>query len=349
MSFQVRKAERKKAKLKLGISGPSGSGKTYSSLLLAHGIAGDWDKVTIIDTENGSGELYTHLGRYNVISFAPPYSPQRYVEAITAAWKGGAEVIVIDSISHEWDGKGGCLDIQTKLGGKYQDWAKVTPMHNSFVEAILQVPVHVIVTTRKKQDYEMSRDANGKNKVEKVGLKEIQRDGFEYELTINFDVEINHFAVASKDRTGLFMPRSCFQITEETGRELLAWAESGAELAPVESPKPSTSSTNTVPLTNGKVRTLAPETDANVLKEKAVTSEHQTTTSVDEKESIKNKIRELCGELKWGSAELIETAKIATGKELQNLNEKDLRVLLLFIEEVATGKLPTQEADSIPF
>jgi len=349
MSFQVRKAERKKAKLKLGISGPSGSGKTYSSLLLAHGIAGDWDKVTIIDTENGSGELYTHLGRYNVISFAPPYSPQRYVEAITAAWKGGAEVIVIDSISHEWDGKGGCLDIQTKLGGKYQDWAKVTPMHNSFVEAILQVPVHVIVTTRKKQDYEMSRDANGKNKVEKVGLKEIQRDGFEYELTINFDVEINHFAVASKDRTGLFMPRPCFQITEETGRELLAWAESGAEALPVILPKPSTSSTSTAPQTNGKVRTLAPDTDANVLKEKAVTSEHQTTTSVDEKESIKNKIRELCGELKWGSAELIETAKIATGKELQNLNEKDLRVLLLFIEEVATGKLPTQEADSIPF
>ena len=341
MSFQVRKAERKKAKLKLGISGPSGSGKTYSSLLLAHGIAGDWDKVTIIDTENGSGELYTHLGRYNVISFAPPYSPQRYVEAITAAWKGGAEVIVIDSISHEWDGKGGCLDIQTKLGGKYQDWAKVTPMHNSFVEAILQVPVHVIVTTRKKQDYEMSRDANGKNKVEKVGLKEIQRDGFEYELTINFDVEINHFAVASKDRTGLFMPRSCFQITEETGRELLAWAESGAELAPVESPKPQTSTSR-----------INMESDGTMTKHSTASSDQKSEESdgvIINKEYFKKEIIKMRDELKWNNADLEESSKLATGKTLTLLNEGDLKSLLSYMQEVATGKLPTQEADSIPF
>jgi hypothetical protein len=219
MTFEIRKAERKKAKLKLGVSGPSGSGKTYSSLL---------DKVTLIDTENGSGELYAHLGPYNVIPFNAPFSPARYVEAIKAAVNAGTEVIVIDSISHEWDGQGGCLDIQSKLGGKYQDWAKVTPMHNAFVEAILQSPAHVIVTTRKKQDYEMSK-SDGKTKVEKVGLKEIQRDGFEYELTINFDVEINHYATASKDRTGLFMPRPTFKINEDTGKELLEWANSGAE------------------------------------------------------------------------------------------------------------------------
>lgn len=361
MSFQVRKAERKKAKLKLGISGPSGSGKTYSSLLLAHGIAGDWDKVTIIDTENGSGELYTHLGRYNVISFAPPYSPQRYVEAITAAWKGGAEVIVIDSISHEWDGKGGCLDIQTKLGGKYQDWAKVTPMHNSFVEAILQVPVHVIVTTRKKQDYEMSKDANGKNKVEKVGLKEIQRDGFEYELTINFDVEINHFAVASKDRTGLFMPRPCFQITEETGRELLAWAESGAELAPVESPKPSLITQSQTQTGKVEPMTSTPTTQTTTATNPSMTNTNGSiptqqitpiTASIGvmiNKEYFKKEIIKMRDELKWNNADLEESSKLATGKTLTLLNEGDLKSLLSYMQEVATGKLPTQEADSIPF
>jgi hypothetical protein len=239
MAFQIRQAERKKAKLKLGISGPSGSGKTFSSLKLACGIAGgDWKKVTLIDTENGSGELYSHLGPYNVIPFEPDFSPARYIQAIQFAVKNGAEVIVIDSISHEWDGKGGCLDLQSKLGGKYQDWAKVTPMHQAFVNEILHCPVHVIVTTRKKQDYEMVSE-NGKAKVQKMGLKEIQRDGFEYELTINFDVDISHFAVASKDRTGLFMPRGPFQIAAETGKELLAWAEAGApEVPPTDQGKP---------------------------------------------------------------------------------------------------------------
>lgn len=240
MTFQIRRAERQRAKLKLGISGTSGSGKTYSALRLACGIAGgDWTKVILIDTENGSGELYSHMGPYQVIPFHPPFSPQRYVEAIRFAVKGGAHVIVIDSISHEWDGIGGCLEIQTKLGGRYQDWARVTPMHKDFVDEMLHSQAHVIVTTRKKQDYAIEQNEKGKSAPKKVGLKEIQRDGFEYELTINFDVDISHFAVTSKDRTGLFMPRGPFQITDDTGRELIEWANSAREVADPEEKKPS--------------------------------------------------------------------------------------------------------------
>ena len=238
MSFEVRRAERKQAKLKLGVSGPSGSGKTYSALLMARGIASSWEKITLIDTENGSGELYAHLGAYNVIPFGPPFDPRRYVEAIEAAVKGGAEVVVIDSVSHEWDGKGGCLDIQTQMGGKYQDWARVTPMHNAFIQSILQSPVHIITCTRKKQDYALETNERGKPAPKKVGMKEIQRDGFEYELTINFDIEINHFATASKDRTGLFMPRGPFKIESATGTELVKWAEGGAVVVPAEEKKP---------------------------------------------------------------------------------------------------------------
>lgn len=236
MAFQINTASRKKAKLKLGLSGVSGAGKTYSALLLARGIAGSWEKVTLIDTENGSGELYSHLGPYKVIPFGAPFDPRRYVEAIVFAVKSGAQVIVIDSITHEWDGIGGCLELQANLGGRYQDWSKVTPLHKAFVDAILQSPVHVITCTRKKQDYEMTNDG-GKAKVQKMGLKEIQRDGYEYELTINFAVEISHYATASKDRTGLFMPRGPFQITQQTGEELIAWANSGAEVAAPEAPK----------------------------------------------------------------------------------------------------------------
>lgn len=228
--MQIRKAQRKQAKLRIGVSGPSGSGKTYSALLLGRGLTTTWDKVGLIDTENGSGELYSHLGSYNVITLEAPYSPERYIEAIKAFEDAGIEVLIIDSVSHEWEGSGGCLDIVDKLGGKYQDWGKVTPRHNAFVQAILQTTMHVLTTTRRKQDYEMTKGNDGKVKVEKMGLKEVQRDGFEYELTLALNVDTRHQATASKDRTGLFMDKPEFIITEKTGEQLKAWAESGAEV-----------------------------------------------------------------------------------------------------------------------
>jgi len=137
------------------------------------------------------------------------------------------EVIIIDSITHEWDGKGGCLDIQNAAGGRYQDWAKVTPRHDAFINALLQSKCHIISSVRRKQDYEITKDSNGKTKVEKAGLKEITREGFEYELTLNLNIEINHQATASKDRTGLFMDQPPFVIAPETGKKLIEWCNSG--------------------------------------------------------------------------------------------------------------------------
>lgn len=233
MSLQLRKAERQKAKLRIGMSGPSGSGKTYSSLLLASGMT-SWDKIALIDTENGSGELYADLGEYNVITLTAPYSPERYIEAIKVCEDAGMEVIIIDSATHEWDGEGGCLDIHGRMpGNSFANWAKITPRHNAFINAILQSSCHIITTTRRKQDYDMTQN-NGKTTVTKVGLKEVQRDGFEYELTLAFDVDIAHFATASKDRTGIFVDLPGFKIGADTGESLLKWANSGREAIPVE-------------------------------------------------------------------------------------------------------------------
>jgi hypothetical protein len=216
--MQLRKATRKKAKIRLGLSAVSGGGKTYSALIIAKGIAGDWDKVAIIDSENSSADLYAHLGDYNVLPISAPFTPEKYIEAIKACEAAGMEAIIIDSITHEWDGKGGCLEIVESLGGKYQDWAKVTPRHQAFIDAIVQSPVHIITTVRRKQDYEMVKDGNGKVKVEKGGLREITREGFEYELTINLELNTSHQATASKDRTGLFTgKRPPFVPTEQTG------------------------------------------------------------------------------------------------------------------------------------
>lgn len=231
--MELRKAQKSKSKLKVGLAGTSGSGKTYSALLLASGMT-DWNKICIIDTENGSADLYEGLGEYNVITLKAPFAPERYIEAIKTAEEAGMEVVIIDSITHEWDGEGGCLEIVDKLGGRYQDWSKVTPRHQKFIQAILQSSCHVLTTVRKKQDYAMTQDTNGRLKVEKKGLKEITREGFEYELTLSFDLSQNHLANTSKDRTGIFMDKPEFQITADTGKILKNWAEKGVEVKPSE-------------------------------------------------------------------------------------------------------------------
>ncbi|KJD31240.1 ATPase AAA [Tamlana nanhaiensis] len=230
--MELKQAKREQVKLKIGISGASGFGKTYSALLLAYGITGDYSKIAIIDTENQSANLYSHLGNYNTLSLSAPYSPEKYVQAIQVCEKAKIEVIIIDSITHEWNGTGGCLQIHEQLGGRFQDWASVTPRHQLFIDKILQTNCHVITTARRKIDYSMDSDGNGKTKVVKHGTKEITREGYEYELTVNFElINDKHLVKASKDRTGLFSNKPEFVINASTGKKLVFWCNNGSDLA----------------------------------------------------------------------------------------------------------------------
>jgi hypothetical protein len=225
----LRQATRQKAKIRLGLSAVSGGGKTYSAILIAKGLSsGDLSKVAIIDTENGSADLYAHLGNYNVLTLTAPFTPERYVEAIKTCEEAGMNVIIIDSITHEWNGKGGILEIHSSMtGNSFTNWSTLTPRHQKFIDAILSSKCHVITTVRRKQDYDLSKDSNGKTRVEKAGLKEETREGFEYELTANIELDIKHNATALKDRTGLFMDQPHFTPSEETGKKLLEWCENG--------------------------------------------------------------------------------------------------------------------------
>ncbi len=226
--MELKKATRKKVKLRLGLSAVSGGGKTYSALLIAFGLCNDWTKIAVIDTENDSASLYSDLGEYNTISLSAPYTPERYTQAINACENAGMEVIIIDSITHEWDGKGGMLDISNSMAGNsFTNWAKLTPRHNAFLDSILQSKCHVITTVRRKQDYEMTKDQQGKTQVQKLGLKEVTREGFEYELTVNFELDTRHNAIVSKDRTGLFVGKPEFIPIVETGKLIKEWCESG--------------------------------------------------------------------------------------------------------------------------
>jgi hypothetical protein len=229
--MQLQQAQRHQVKLRLGLSGASGFGKSYSALLLAYGITNDWSKIAIIDTENNSASLYSHLGNYNVLTLNEPYSPERYIEAINTCERASMEVIIIDSITHEWSGKGGCLQIHEDLGGTFQMWAKVTPRHQAFIDAILGSKSHIITTVRRKMDYSLDITSNGKTKVIKHGTKEVTREGFEYELTVNFEfINDKHLVSASKDRTGLFMGKPEFVINSSTGKRLLEWCNQGVSV-----------------------------------------------------------------------------------------------------------------------
>jgi len=165
--MHLQKASRKKASIKMSLQGPSGSGKTYSSLLIAHGLCNDWYKIAVIDSENHSSELYSHLGSYNVLQLSAPYTPEKYIQAIEACGQAGMQVIIIDSISHEWEY---ILEAHASLpGNSFTNWQKIGLRHKAFIQSILGSKAHIIATTRTKQDYvlnfaiellsETSRDA----------------------------------------------------------------------------------------------------------------------------------------------------------------------------------------------
>lgn len=232
-----RKAERKKSKLRLGIAGPAGSGKTYTSLLMAFGIGG---RIALIDTENGSGDLYSHLGEYDVCTIEAPYKVEKYLDAIEEAEKQEYDIIIIDSLTHAWAGDGGLLDQQGKIAdnskNSYSAWRTITPKHNQLVEAMLTSKCHIIATMRSKTEYVQEKNDKGKTEVKKIGMAPVQREGMDYEFTVVLDMNIQHNAIASKDRTGVF-DGQIFNPNQKTGAALKAWLESGVE-PPRQQPKP---------------------------------------------------------------------------------------------------------------
>ena len=225
------KATKKKSKLRLALTGPSGSGKTWGALYIAKGLGG---RIACIDTEKGSASLYEHIVDFDVMELSAPYTPEVYIAAIKEAEKAGYDTLIIDSTSHEWSGPGGCLELIDEVakakfrGNTWSAWSDITPRHRAFIDAMLQCNMHIIATGRSKTETAQSDGQNGKKTVVKLGMKTEQRDGFEYEFTVVLDlIHDGHFALASKDRTGLF-GGDTKPVSEETGAMLSNWLEAGA-------------------------------------------------------------------------------------------------------------------------
>ena len=236
-NMQLKQASRKQSKLRIGLSWPSWSGKTYSALQIAFWLTGDWGKIAVIDTENGSADLYSNLWEYNTLTLEAPFSPERYIEAIHTCEDAGMEVIIIDSTSHEWEWKWWCLEIndvtaQTKFRwNTWSAWSQTTPRHQRFIEAITQSSCHIITTARSKTDTIQTED----KKIKKVWTKDIQREWFEYEMTLMFNIDRDwHLAIASKDRTNLFIDRDAFLINSKIWQEIKEWNLSWIKEKPLE-------------------------------------------------------------------------------------------------------------------
>jgi hypothetical protein len=224
-----KKASKEQGKLRLLITGTAGSGKTTAALVIATTMS---DKVAFIDTEKGSASLYADVFDFDVLELSEPFEPEKYVAAIKDAEKAGFEVCIVDSISHEWQY---CLEMITKIGGSsYTAWAKVTPRHDKLVNAILSSSMHIIACSRSKAEYVLE-DKNGKSVPKKVGMQSIQRDGMDYEFTIVFDINQNHLATTSKDRSRLFDGKD-FEITPDVADQLTQWLKSGKSVSSKKEP-----------------------------------------------------------------------------------------------------------------
>jgi len=227
------KAEKTKARLRIGLVGLSKSGKTYGSLLIAEGLGG---KVAVIDTERGRASYYADLFEFDVLELSPPFTTEKYMKAITTAEEAGYDIIIIDSISHEWDGAGGILeevDKKTQSSASknsYFAWSKFTPLHRKFVDAMLNSNCHIIATMRTKTEYALEKNDKGKIVPRKIGLAPIQRNGTDYEFPFIFNIDESHRAIVEGNQTLISFGDDSFLITKEVGKKFLKWLNTGAKM-----------------------------------------------------------------------------------------------------------------------
>lgn len=229
-----KKATRDNIWTKTLLIGASGAGKSYSALRMATGFAKELSKTTnkeeriaYIDTESRRSTYYAKEFDYDILELDAPFTPERYIEAIDMAIKAGYKVLIIDSMTHEWSGKGGCLEMHSKIpGNSYTAWRQITPRHENFLDKIIDSPIHIFATVRGKDKYVLE-EVNGKQTPRKVPLGYEQRDNTEYLFTVSFMIDQDsHIASAVKDNTHLFEMKNDI-LTEKHGGELCIWANDG--------------------------------------------------------------------------------------------------------------------------
>ena len=192
-------ATRERAHARIGLQGPAGSGKTLTALRIAEGLA-QGAGIGLIDTERRSALTYAPVpGRPDlgghVFGHMPmdTHDPRTLIQAVRVAREARLAVLIVDSWSHFWNGRGGLLEIVDRAGsapgagGSFGGWRTGNPIEQDMLDALLNYPGHLIVTMRTKGDYVIEDSPSGK-KVKKLGVKAVQREGTEYELGLILDM-----------------------------------------------------------------------------------------------------------------------------------------------------------------
>ncbi|MCP5006667.1 MAG: AAA family ATPase [Planctomycetes bacterium] len=233
-NFNAVEAKREKVSVRVGLSSPTGGGKSYSALRLATGMCEEMgidpkQNVLYLGTEQDRDLYYADKFSYKYVPLTAPYSPEMFQAAVEYGNNKGYKVIIIDSASHEWNGEGGILEIQSKMpGNSYVNWGKVKPRHKKFVDAMIKSDAHIICCMRSKMKHELSQEAGKKAEVKKVGMGVQGDSDLEYEMTVALSLEqdTHIFDASSKDNTGIFEGRNDI-LKEEDGRKLIQWANDG--------------------------------------------------------------------------------------------------------------------------
>lgn len=243
MSFQIKPATRQGIKPLIGLYAESGCGKTFSSLLLARGFVGPKGKIVMCDTESGRGSLYSDVipGGYEVLELREPFSPARYIEAIAAVEESGAQIGVIDSASHEWEGLGGVLDMageNESRSGKpgLHNWRTPKMEHAKFMLRMLQSSIPWIVCLRAKYKTKQVKNEKGKTEIVKDDFTTpIQADDFIFEMTCHGEIMQDHSLRLTKCSHPSL--RECFPkdkpLTSAHGEALAKWCAAGISTANV--------------------------------------------------------------------------------------------------------------------
>lgn len=249
--ISIRKAEREGARLVIGLAGISGSGKTLSALMLAYGLAnGDGTKVGFLDTENRRGSLYASDDTYDKIQASlgmeqrpdafwigdlePPFSPQRYIDAIREFEQAGVEVLVIDSVSHEWEGTGGCEEIATLANPMKPQWNKAKAEHKRFMNALLQSNMHVICCIRAREKVKLVK-VNGKTEYEPQGIMPVTEKNVMFEMTASlmmWDSGSAQQVMKCPEELRGIIGRETGYISAQDGLALRQWVQGGNKLDP---------------------------------------------------------------------------------------------------------------------
>lgn len=240
--IQIRKAQREGARVVCGFAGRSGDGKTYTALQFAYGLANyDPTKIGFLDTENKRGSLYADIfhnhpthptkEQFLIGDLHPPFTPNRYMEAIAEFQRAGVEVLIIDSVTHEWEGAGGCVEIAGNATKQVVGWNLAKKEHKRFMNAMLQCDMHIIACIRARE----MMDFTNPDKPVSLGVLPVQEKNFMFEMTASvlmMEEGKSQKVLKCPEKLRPFLGRRTDYITSEDGKAVRDWVDGAKQLNP---------------------------------------------------------------------------------------------------------------------